>query len=160
MTMNVLITWDCARLGVTGSIASVSITTVFSNLLNLSSFTISEANYLLTRNYHGIASFIYNYISSALLNHLFLTTSKYFPTFCICVLFVVFIIFLQAATLFMFGHLSRINFSLQCFVYLHSNEICSTSSFLKHNGYLPYYNSNFFSWCLFPPRGSLKWSIS
>ena len=40
-------------------------------LFNLSSFTISEANYRLTLGYHGIASFIYNYISSTLLNHFF-----------------------------------------------------------------------------------------
>jgi hypothetical protein len=62
------------------------------------SFTISEANYQLTRGYHGIASsfFTYNYISFIVLNHLFLTMSKYFPIFCICVLFVIFIIFLQA----------------------------------------------------------------
>jgi hypothetical protein len=49
-----------------------------------------------TRGYQGIAFsfFIYNYIYFILLNHLFLTMSKYFPTFCICVLFVVFNIFL------------------------------------------------------------------
>ena len=57
------------------------------NLLNLSSFTISEANYRLTLGYHGIVSFIYNYISSTLINHFFLTISKYFPTFCMCSIF-------------------------------------------------------------------------
>jgi hypothetical protein len=44
------------------------------NLFNLSSFTVSQANYRLTRGCHGIASsffFIYNYISSTLPNHLF-----------------------------------------------------------------------------------------
>ena len=56
----------------------------------------SDANYRLTLGYQGIASsfFTYNYISFTLLNHLFLTMSKYFPTFCTCVLFVVFNIFL------------------------------------------------------------------
>ena len=53
-------------------------------LFNLGSFTISEANYRLTLGYHCTASFIYNYISSTLLNHFFLTMSKYFPTFCMC----------------------------------------------------------------------------
>ena len=64
-------------------------------LFSLSLFTISEANYRLTLGYHGIASsfFAYNYISFILLNHLFFTMSKYFPIFCICVLFI-FIIFL------------------------------------------------------------------
>ena len=57
-------------------------------LFDLSSFTISEANYRLTLGYHGIASFIYNYISSTLVNHFFLTISKYFPAFCMSVLFV------------------------------------------------------------------------
>ena len=42
------------------------------NLFNLSSFTVSEANYRLIRGYDGVASFIYNYISYTLLNHLFL----------------------------------------------------------------------------------------
>ena len=106
------------------------------NLFNLSSFTLSGDDYRLTLGYDGVASFIYNYISSALLNRFFLTISKYFPTFCMCVLFVIFIIFLHATSLFMFSHLSLINFSLQCFVSLHSNKICSTS-FPKHNGHLP-----------------------
>jgi hypothetical protein len=57
------------------------------NLFNLSSFTISEANYRLTLGYHGIASSsLLKYITFILLNHLFLTMSKYFPKFCICVI--------------------------------------------------------------------------
>jgi hypothetical protein len=65
------------------------------SLFNLSSFTVSEDNYRLTLGYHGIASSsLFNYISCILLNHLFLTMSKYFPKFCMCVLFVIFIIFL------------------------------------------------------------------
>jgi hypothetical protein len=56
----------------------------------------SDANYRLTLGYHGVtfSYFTYNYIYFTLLNHLFLTMSKYFPTFCTCVLFVVFNIFL------------------------------------------------------------------
>ena len=38
--------------------------------------------------------------------------------------------------LFMLNHSSCINFTLQCFVSLHSSKICSTSS-SKHNGHLP-----------------------
>jgi hypothetical protein len=37
----------------------------------------------------------------------------------------------------MFNHLSCINFSLQCFVFLHSNKIRFTRSSSKHNGHLP-----------------------
>ena len=65
------------------------------NLFNISSFTISEANYRLTLRYHGISSSsLLSYTSFILLNHLFLTVSKYFPKFCMRVLFVIFIIFL------------------------------------------------------------------
>ena len=65
------------------------------NLFNLSSFTISAANYQLTLGYHGIASSsLLSYISFILLNHLFLTVSKYFPKFSMCILFVIFVIFL------------------------------------------------------------------
>ena len=57
--------------------------------------TIYEANYRLALGYHGIASSpLLNYIYFILLNHLFLTTFKYFPKFCMCVPFVIFIIFL------------------------------------------------------------------
>ena len=66
------------------------------NILNLSSFIISEANYRLTCGYHDKTSFIYNYMSSTTLNHFFLTTSKYLPTFYTCILSVIFIIFLHA----------------------------------------------------------------
>jgi hypothetical protein len=78
------------------------------NVFSFSSFTISEANYRFTLGYHGIAFFIYKYIFSTLLNHFFLTIPKYFPTFYICVLFVIFIIFLHVTSLFMFSHLSFI----------------------------------------------------
>jgi hypothetical protein len=67
------------------------------NIFNLSSFTLSEANYLLTLGYHSISLFLFtcNYISFILLNHLFLTMSKYFPMFCICVLVVIFSMLLR-----------------------------------------------------------------
>jgi hypothetical protein len=74
------------------------------------SFTISEANHRLTLGYRCIASsfFTYNYISFIVLNHLFFTMSKYFRIFCICVLSVIFNIFLQVISLLMFNHLSCI----------------------------------------------------
>jgi hypothetical protein len=67
------------------------------NLFNLSSFTLSEANYRLTTwlsRYSPFLFFTYNYISFIVLNYLFFTMSKYFPKFCTCVLFVIFNIFL------------------------------------------------------------------
>jgi hypothetical protein len=64
------------------------------SLFNLSSFTISAANYRLTLGYHGISSSsLLNYISFILLNHLFLTVSKYFPKFCTCVFYLLFSLF-------------------------------------------------------------------
>jgi hypothetical protein len=54
-----------------------------------------------------------------------------------CTLFVIFTIFLQATSLFIFNNLSCINFTPQYFVSLHSSKICFTSSSSKHNGHLP-----------------------
>jgi hypothetical protein len=51
--------------------------------------------------------------------------SKYFPGLCKCILFVIFTIFLQATSLFVFNHLSCISFSLQYFVSFHFNAMNS-----------------------------------
>jgi hypothetical protein len=50
-------------------------------------------------------------------------------------MFVIFITFLQT-TVFMINGLSYINFKLQCFLSLQSNNIRFTSSYPKHNGHL------------------------
>jgi hypothetical protein len=96
-------------------------------------FTISEAIHRLTLAYHGIASPIYTCRLHffILLSHLFLNKSKYFPKFCIWLCY--FHLFLISV----FNHLSCINFNLQYFVFLQSNNICFTSSSPKHNGHLP-----------------------